>query len=167
MPITYEFIASTTLATTSNVVEFTNIPGTYTDLVLYASLRTNEAQIESNATISFNGSGANKNSRTLYGGGTGTGNSYTYADNIYIWTSGASATASIFGNAIYHIPNYTTSNAKTVSIDSTMEHNGTCSMALTAGLWDNTAAVTSITITSGGGNFVQHSSAYLYGITKS
>ena len=49
-----------------------------------------------------------------------------------------------------------------------METNGTTSsVALTAGLWSNTAAITSITITSGGVNLAQYSTFYLYGIKNS
>jgi hypothetical protein len=37
-------------------------------------------------------------------------------------------------------------------------------MAFIAALWSNTAAINAITITSGDGNYVQYSSATLYGI---
>jgi hypothetical protein len=37
MPATYEPIATTTLGTTATTVEFTSIPGTYTDLILVVS----------------------------------------------------------------------------------------------------------------------------------
>lgn len=43
MPATYDCIATTTLNSTSNVVNFTNIPQTYTDLVLVASARAAQA----------------------------------------------------------------------------------------------------------------------------
>jgi hypothetical protein len=168
MPGTYVKIQSVTVTgATQAAIEFTSIPGTFDDLVIFASLRSNETTVETNATISFNGSGANKSARTLYGNGT-SALSYTYNSEIYIWLSGGTSTASTFGSAFYYIPNYAGSTNKSVSIDSTMEANITAStMALTAGLWSNSAAISSITITCGGGSFVTNSSATLYGIKKS
>lgn len=169
MPVTYKKITTVTVTgATAASVEFTSIPATYTDVLVLASLRSNEAQIETNATISFNGSGSNKSARTLYGGGSGSGVSYTYASEIYLWLSGGNSTASTFGNALIYIPNYAGSTNKSLSIDSVMENNATTSsMAMTAGLWSNTAAITSITITCGGGSFVTNSTATLYGIKNS
>jgi hypothetical protein len=167
MANTYEIIASVNVGSGGAAsIDFTSIPSTYTDLLLSVSLRSTEATVETNATISFNGSGANKSARTLYGNGS-TASSFTYASEIYLWLSGANSTASTFGNSQYYIPNYASSNNKSISIDSTSENNGTLvAQSLTAGLWANSSAITSITITCGGGNFVQYSTAYLYGISN-
>ena len=168
MANTYTLIASSTVGSgRAATIDFTSIPGTYTDLLLSVSLRSTEALVETNATISFNSSSANKSARTLYGNGS-TASSFTYASEIYLWLSGANSTASTFGNSQYYIPNYVSSNNKSISIDSTSENNATLvAQSLSAGLWSNSAAITSITITCGGGNFVQYSTAYLYGIKNS
>lgn len=163
---TYKKINSVTVASTAAAIEFTSIPADYTDLLVLVSTRTNEAQPETNVTITFNGSTSNESARTLYGNGT-SALSYSYASDIYMWTSGSSATTSAFGSASYYIPNYAGSTNKSLSIDSTMESNVVGStMALTAGLWSDASAITSLKLTPGGGSFVQHSSATLYGIRK-
>ncbi len=73
-----------------------------------------------------------------------------------------------FANGEIYIPNYTASVNKSVSIDSVTENNATSAIAaLDAGLWANTAAITSINLNGNNGNFVQYSTAYLYGIVKS
>jgi hypothetical protein len=80
----------------------------------------------------------------------------------------SSATASTFASADIYIPNYTSSDYKSISIDTVTEKNATDAyMRLTAGLWSNTAAITSIGLNcSASGNFVQYSTFYLYGVAK-
>jgi hypothetical protein len=80
-------------------------------------------------------------------------------------------TASTFSNIEIYIPNYTsTSTNKSVSIDAIQESNSTTdfdyALIMNAGFRSNTAAITSINLTSAAGNFVQHSTAYLYGVSN-
>jgi len=57
---------------------------------------------------------------------------------------------------------------KSISADAVEENNGTTAFAgLSAALWSNTAAITSITLTPQTGSYVQYSTATLYGISKS
>jgi hypothetical protein len=167
MATTYTLISSATVGSGgAGTISFTSIPATYTDLLLSTSLRSNEGTVETNVTISLNSSGSNKSSKTLYGNGSSAA-SYNYTAEIYQWISGGTSTASTFGSGYYYIPNYAGSNYKSLSIDATSENNATLvAQSLTAGLWSNTAAITGITLTSGGGNFVQYSTAYLYGISN-
>jgi hypothetical protein len=80
----------------------------------------------------------------------------------------SSFTASTFANNEVTIPNYTSSNFKSYSVDSVTENNATQAYAIfVAGLWSNTAAITSITLGLSSANFVQYSTAYLYGIKNS
>jgi hypothetical protein len=99
----------------------------------------------------------------------GTGTTTTNLINNMVAQS--SYTASTFGNGEMYISNYTSSNAKCVSIDGVTENNSTGSFAtLTVGRWNpvTQAAITSIRLEiDGGGNFVQYSTAYLYGIKNS
>ena len=101
--------------------------------------------------------------------GTGAAASSTSGSTRYFaFVPGASATASTFGNVEYYIPNYAGSNNKSVSVDHVTENNATAAIAaLTAGLWSDSAAITSVKITPGSGTFAQHSSATLYGIKNS
>jgi hypothetical protein len=66
-----------------------------------------------------------------------------------------------------YIPNYAGSSNKSVSIDSVTENNATGAYSgLTAALFASTAAITSFGISTGS-NFVQYSTATLYGIKNS
>ena len=117
--------------------------------------------------IQFNGSTSNLSSRYLYGSGSAA-SSFTDASNVYAYANSSSYTASTFGNSEIYIPNYSGSSNKSVSVDAVTETNATAAdMALFAGLWSDSAAITSIKFVPNSGNFAQHSTATLYGISKS
>ncbi len=170
MPNTFTLIASSTVgAGGASSIDFTSIPQTYTDLVLKLSLRNALSDVWDNADISFNGSTTTYTNLQLRGNGsTTTSAKSTTQPAVNYWhVVSNNATASTFGNAEIYIPNYTGSVNKSVSIDSVTENNATSAAdTLTAGLWGNTAAITSIKLQGNGSNFVQYSTAYLYGIKK-
>jgi hypothetical protein len=168
MPVTYKKIATLSVTTaTQAALEFTNIPGAYTDLVILASTRSNRASVAEDIKIEFNGVSTNQTLRTLSGNGS-TANS-TNDTLIYAWSVGNSATASTFGNWQAYITNYTSSNSKAVSIDAVGENNATTAyQALAAGRWNDSAAVTSIKLLPyTGPDWLQYSTSTLYGISKS
>ena len=156
-------------------IDFTAIPSTYTDLLLKFSLRNSAANGYDNVLVSFNG--------------TPSGNSYSgrmvgdYISAVisqssssanafnFIYSDGANATASTFSNGELYVPNYAGSTNKSISADSVTESNSgsafTSTRVLGAGLWSNTAAITSVYLTPSTGSFVQYSTATLYGISKS
>lgn len=151
-------------------MDFTSIPSTYTDLCVKVSSRTTRtAGVIDYAVISFNGSTSNLTSRFLIGDGT----VYSGTDTkIIASTSSNSTTANTFGSAQFYIPNYAGSNNKSVSVDAVAENNsadsGYFNLEIGAGLWSITSAITSISLTSGfGNNFMQYSTATLYGIKNS
>jgi hypothetical protein len=81
-----------------------------------------------------------------------------------------SGNTSIWGVGTFYIPNYAGSNNKSVSADNAREANQATDtyLVMDAGLWSNTSAITSIKIAPRvGPNFVQYSTAYLYGIKNS
>lgn len=144
-------------------IEFTNIPQTYTDLVVKISGRSSTG--DTAHYLRFNSSTSNLNSRYLYGTGSAIG-SVTEPSVIYFYVNPSTFTASTFANTEIYIPNYTSSNNKSVSIDAVTENNATLAYAaLFAGLWSNTAAITSIQLVAVSG-FVQYSTATLYGVFK-
>jgi hypothetical protein len=175
MPNTYTLIASSTVGSGgASYVEFTSIPATYTDLLVKCSLRSNRADgtVIDAVALRFNGnSSASYNFTRLTGTGaaassaSGSGDTSLFLDN----PSSNSATASTFGNSEYYIPNYAGSTNKSVSADAVSENNGTTAYArLTAGLWSNTSAITSIRLTPDTGTlWNQYSTATLYGIKNS
>jgi len=164
MANTFELIASSTVtgATAANI-DFTAIPATYTDLCLEFSARTAQSEVATWLKVSFNGLTTNFSSRYLVGNGSAA-SSNTLAQYGGDAVS-ATATASTFSNVQLYIPNYAGGTNKSYSVDSVTENNATEAYALLiAGLWSNSAAINQITLTPNAGNFVQYSTAYLYGV---
>lgn len=166
MPDTFIKIASVTVGSGGAAnIDFTSIPSTYTDLCVKLSARGDAANTA--VKIQFNALTTNLSTRYLYGSGS-SASSFTDASNIYTYANSSSYTASTFANSEIYIPNYASSNAKSISVDAVTETNATAAdMALFAGLWNATAAITSIKLLPNSGNFVQYSTATLYGIKNS
>lgn len=145
-------------------VTFSSIPQGYTDLVLKACARTTRNSGQEDLQISYNGSTANFTSLLLTGTGTAVA---SYTDTrFYGSVPSATATESTFGNLEAIIPNYTSTNYKSASVDYVCEANGVAAeRGLVANLWSNTSAITSITITgSASGTFIANSTFTLYGV---
>jgi len=147
-------------------ITFSSIPATFTDLQLVISARTTgTAQNWQLINVLPNGVTANRSQRYLAGTGSGVDNAA--GSELQAWASSASSTANTFGSVVINISNYLAAVAKSFSIDSVTETNATAALqVLTAGLWDDTSAITSLQLTLNSGNLVQHSSATLYGILK-
>jgi hypothetical protein len=153
-------------------MSFTSIPATYTDLVLKLTTRDTAVTADTGAVkVTFNSSATGYTNKNMVGTGSATSGGSagtTYIDaglNGLMPTTGN--TASVFSNIEIYIPNYAGSNNKSVSVDTAGENNqANTYCGLVAGLWSNTAAINRITLT-GASNFVQYSSATLYGIKNS
>jgi hypothetical protein len=146
---------------------FSSIPATFTDLKLVVSVRSNRTLTNDYLKIAFNGSSANYTSRSLVGSGTAASSQTESAAASYISDINAdNSTASVFSNLDIYIPNYAGSTNKSISVDSVMENNATTAYAtLTAGLWAQTAAITSLGFSLGIGTLIlEYSSFSLYGI---
>jgi hypothetical protein len=149
---------------------FSSIPQSFTDLYLVVSARLSSANSEG-LFVEFNGSTSGYSARDLYGTGSSAASStnpYGITSKLFIGSQASSAqTSSTFNSTSVYLPNYTSSNAKSVSAENVMETNATATnMDVLAGLWTGTSAITSIVLTSNNGNLVQHTSATLYGILK-
>lgn len=153
-----------TLTASASSITFDSIPQTgYTDLKIAASARTNRADVTDGLNITFN-SGGTYTGKRLYGSGSGVASDSSTTGMPFM--DSASATANTFGNVEIYIPNYTSSNAKTLSVDGVSENNATAAYAgLGAKLWSSTAAVTSVTIAPEVGSAIEAGSSFsLYGI---
>lgn len=157
LPVTYEPIATVTVTTATAGISFTNIPGTYTDLVI-AGLGI--ASADAGINVQFNGdTGSNYSFTFLYGDGTsavsGRNSNQTNASGGRLGVNGAVS--------LFHIMNY--SNTTT---NKTMISRGSNAGALTiavVSLWRSTAAITSISLARGnGGDFSANTTMTLYGI---
>lgn len=147
-------------------IAFTSIPATYTDLLIKLSVRSNAAATLLACNISLNSSTSNFSSRIVTADGS-TIDSYSNQPMRVAVIPGASQTANTFSNDEIYLLNYTGSNNKSHSADSTAENNGaTFSATLVSGLWSDSSVISSITLTPGSGNFVQYSTAHLYGISN-
>ena len=171
MPNTFTLIQAVTVGSGGQTnVTFTSIPGTYTDLCLKVSFRDSSANDRSILFARFNGLTSGYTDRSIrgYNGSvlSQTDNGGTNATAIWDLPA-ANATASTFSNVEIYIPNYTSSNNKSISADGVGENNATngAIAGLTAGLLTLTSAITSIDLFAQA-NIVEHSTAYLYGIKK-
>lgn len=166
MANTFELIASSTVgALGASNISFTSIPSTYTDLVLYTSVRSLVAGYGTDMNITLNGSTSSFSSRRIYAySGTVYSDTQTNVSGV---VNGATSTASIFASNYLYFPNYAGATNKSYMIDGVIENNSSTAYLpeLSANLWSNTAAITSITVADAtGANLVQYSSAYLYGV---
>jgi hypothetical protein len=170
MATTYSLISSVTLSSSAASITFSSIPATFTDLCLVLSLRQDQTASNDGLapSIKFNNSSSNFTNRTIRGTGSAA-SSISTSTNILLYASNPSDyTANTFANAQIYIPNYTSSNNKSFSLDGVSENNATASLAaFTANLWSDVSAITSIILSPfNSANFVQYSTAYLYGISN-
>ena len=166
MPNNYILLDRIELNATATSVTFDNIPQTgYTDLKVVWSARQDTGTAVA-TYLSLNGSTANFSGIYLYGSGASVSSGSL---GRYIGSCpGTNWTANTFANAEFYIPNYAGSTNKSFSADNVDENNATSNdMNLIAGLWSNTAAITSMTIAPASGNFISGSTFSLYGIAKS
>jgi hypothetical protein len=170
MATTYTLIDSEVLASSAASVTFSSIPADYTDLVILTSARIDVSGVSANFSIDLINGATGFSNRWMLGTGSGVVSYSTlvgsgpYAGEV----NGATSTSNTFDNREIYIPSYLASQNKPFSVLSAMETNSTAAyMSATAGLWSNTAAITSITLgVESTYNFVTGSSFYLYGISN-
>lgn len=156
MPATYEPIASQTLGSSAASVTFSDIPGTYTDLVLLHSPRaSNEGK---NIMCRINGdTGSNYSSTYVYGNGTSA-------------LSGRNSNQTSFGIGrpytdsvamVAHFMSYSNTSVHKTILTST---GGDLVMRVVH-LWRSTSAITSLTLFMDDSLNLQSGSTFsLYGI---
>jgi hypothetical protein len=176
MPSTYQLISSNVLSSSAASVTFSAIPSTFTDLVVRMSLRNSFTGAQ-DFKVNLNGDTSStfysSTKLDVYGGSP----SSERSSNRPMWElqncmESNSATANTFGSVEMYIPSYLSNANKVGSIDLRAEDNsnlfvgggGFAQIAIGSHLWRNTAAITSISISS---NLLSGSSFYLYGIKNS
>ena len=171
MPNTFTLIQAITVGSGGAAsIDFTSIPGTYTDLCVKLSARSNAGTNYEFVNMRFNSSTSGYTTRLIRGNGSAASSQVNGATGFeFEMQNGNGATGSTFGNADIYVPNYTSGNQKSVSIDSVSENNATQAfMGLNASLWTGTATISSIQIGPLlGSAWLQYSTAYLYGIKNS
>jgi hypothetical protein len=158
-------------AGTDSSVSFTNIPQTYTDLIVKVSGHLTGTGFGA-ATIKliFNSSTSGYSWRSVLTDSAGgsysqKGDSVAFIEAGILPASQSSPTLNVFGIADMLISNYSSNNSKAVSIDYAQESGGVDNyIGFVSGIWSNTAPVTSLTITPNSSNFSQYSTFTLYGV---
>lgn len=156
---TYEPIATTTLGSAINSVNFTSIPSTYTDLVLVADF-----QVSANGTnpgVYFNSSTGSVSQTSLYGSG-GTTGSFRLTGQSNIFFGGGGDLANTQQNAIINIQNYANSTTNKTCLIRWNDISN--SVMAVVGIRNNTAAITAVNLTTQAGNYKAGSTFTLYGI---
>jgi hypothetical protein len=162
MAATYTPIASITLgATTGSIVAFTNIPQTYTDLVLIINSKSDTTNYP---YMRFNNDGSSIYDR-VYISGTGSA-AQSGKDNgatlMYLSANAGQTTTNFNYNNVISIPGY--SNATTSKVILSRANNAENGVDLVVSGWRSTAAVTSLNLGINTGNFAAGSTFNLYGI---
>jgi hypothetical protein len=164
----FESIATATGTGSSGTITFSSIPSTYSHLQLRILGRADNAAATNVARLTINNdTGANYAEHVLTGEGTtATATGTASTSNIpRIYTVAASTAANIMSTGIIDIIDYaSTSKYKTVRIVTGDDRNGTGRIALSSGLWQNTAAVNRVDVLTNGGNWTTATTIALYGI---
>lgn len=162
MPATYEPIASTTVGSGGSAsIEFTSIPGTFTDL-RFIIAGTYESSVNIGNLTFNNDTGSNYSDTFLAGDGSVTASGRS-SSAVRIRT-GQFGTGQ--GIAVHDIMSYANTNVfKTVLISSALPSTNVFRWV---GLWRSTAAITSVKVTAFAGlEFAEGTTATLYGIKAS
>ncbi len=163
----YELISTNVLTSATSSVTFSSIVSTYKHLQIRTTYRRADAGTML-AMLTFNGSGTGYAWHRLYGSGTTVSSDNSTGTTQILTFGGPSSndTSGIFMPSIYDVLDYaSTSKTKTVRALTGTEMNSTADVVcLSSGLWNNTSAVSSLTIASLAGNFAIGSRFSLYGI---
>jgi len=159
MATTYEPIATNTLSSAAASQTFSSIPGTYTDLIVVASLKNVSGA--STVCARYNGD---------------TGSNYSF---VYMLGDGSSALSGLAANTSFAVQGYANTTQFAPAISQIMNYSNTTTyktvldrrgtvaqfVGATVSTWRNTAAITSIVIfNETGGNFESGTTFTLYGI---
>jgi hypothetical protein len=169
----YESIATTTVSTAVSSVTFSSIPSTYTHLQIRWIARDSGTTNAFRAIrLQFNSdTAANYSQHILFSDGSVV-QGYSAVSANSAGTDGVAGVipdsaklASSFAAGVWDVLDYAnTSKYKTVRLLVGNDLNGSGRISLSSGLWMNTNAITSITLTDNNDNFVQYSQFALYGI---
>jgi hypothetical protein len=169
-PGSYESIATVTVGSSgSSTITFSSIPSTFTHLQLRAIARSARTEPEDYVYLRFNSdTGNNYAWHDMEGSGSSlTAQAVSSTAQIFtLFITTANSSANIFGAGVIDILDYANTNKyKTVRTLSGDDKNGSGYVVFGSGLWQNTNAVSTITLTNHGAtNFQQYSSFALYGI---
>lgn len=165
----YDLLETQVLSSSAASVTFTGL-GSYTDykhLQIRATLKTNSGSANAIPFLRFNGSSTGYADHAIYGTGSAVStDNDTSASQIY-WSRlvGSASDANEFSPLICDILDFSSSVKNTTTRTMAGATSGTKRIWFSSGLWNNTSAVTSLTITeSGGASYVAGCRLSLYGV---
>lgn len=170
---TYTKLDSYTVSSATPTITFSNIPQTYTDLVIKMSVRSEYGSTASNISLLINGlnfsSALFRNQYFSGNGATVTADEpiYTGGDANFIgFQPGSTATANAFANSELYFANYTSANyVKNCLVETSMENvNATAYTTCHAINFNSTSPITSISIKDAVTNHAVGSTFTLYGV---
>jgi hypothetical protein len=155
---------NSTVVSVAGTVTLSSIPSTYKDLMLVVNARTDSSTLSS-GLLRLNGdTGTNYSTTLLIGNGT-SATSERYSNESFIrigYAIGSSQLATAYATQVIQILDYAnTSRFKTILSRDASDTNGSGITQLSAGLWRNTAAISSLTYPV---SLVSGSTLTLYGI---
>ncbi len=166
MASTYEKIQTTTIGTATDIVDFTSIPATYTDLVIVMNASATDGA--SGAYMRFNSdTGNNYNIAELYGtGSSDAGQSDHLRSNIIITFSNDLGGPTITQAATINIMSYaqTTYHKCVIMNSGTPSNSSFPGVSYYGNVWNNTGAINAVRIYTNASTFVSGSTFSLYGI---
>lgn len=170
MPTTYTAIESIYVSGTQATVSFTNIPNTYTDLVVRYSARSTVSDTQDTIYIDFNNSGGTFYSYTEIQGSSSGVSASTSSNLSAVQTFGplgATAIANAFSTGEVYIPNYKFADAKPFGWDTTnARYSSSERIHIVSGRWNDGSTITTIRFDLASGSFAANSNFHLYGIKK-
>ena len=165
MPATYEPIATQNGTGSSATVTFSSIPATYTDLILVSTV--NVATAGGNMVLTLNGdttSGLYSKTQIEGTGSSALSGRTSGANNIALDSNMGEETTNPSIHTIQLMNYANTSVFKTVLHRQAAWWTANPGTAARVGLWRNTNAITSVTLSNGAVNFTTASVFTLYGI---
>ena len=154
---TYIPIATQTLGSAAASITFSSIPGTYTDLRL---VLTAQQSVGNQPYISIS---TNFGITYLIGNGSTATSSNVISTSGFGLLAGSSNAAQPY-TSIVDFFSYAGSTYKTILIQTAQDVNGSGNVELAVAMHLSTAAITTFTISTSGGNFNAGTIATLFGI---
>lgn len=165
----YQLIETVTLTAAASSIEFTAIPQDGVDLLCVVNARSSSGgDINNPARFTFNNDTASNYSAISLNGNGSTASSFSGTSAFFLggFVNGSGTTANTFSNNGCYVSNYTSAVAKSLSADKVTENNATSSdIRISAGLWNNSAAITSVQVAFPSATVVAGSTFSLYKIS--
>ena len=164
MPATHNKIATTTLSSANTIITFSSIPATYTDLRLVIVAKSDLTASDYNLFVTINTGGSTHARTRLIGNGTTASAARSSGDSKWNLIGGTGLKSTLSFSTL-DIFSYTNSKYKFALSTWSGDYNGSGEATRQVNLWQNTAAINSLEISSDSGvQFDIGSTATLYGI---